>query len=94
MLISMTVSMTLVQARVPEDDARRLDHDMRALGLSSRSEALREGLRLLHRRARHAALAHDYDNFYGTGKQAPVSDVTAWGDQIAADTMSDDESIE
>lgn len=90
MMVSMTDHMTLVQARVSEADARQLDADAHALGLVSRSEALREGLRLLHRRARHAALARDYDNFYGTGAQAPVSDVTAVGDQIAAEAISSD----
>lgn len=88
MMVSMTERMTLVQARVPEADARRLDADAGALGLANRSEAIREGLRLLHQRARHAALARDYDTFYGTGVQAPISDVTTIGDQIAAETVS------
>lgn len=88
MMSAMTNRMTLVQARVSDADARQLDADVHALGLASRSEALREGLRLLHRRARHAAVARDYDNFYGTGVQAPVSDVTVIGDQIAAEAIT------
>ncbi len=84
----MTVRMTLVQARVSAADAQRLDADAAVLGLANRSEAVRAGLRLLHRRARHAALARHYDDFYGTGEQAPVGDVTAVGDQIAVDTLS------
>lgn len=80
--------MALVQARVSAADARQLDLDAHALGLANRSEAVREGLRLLHRHARHAALADDYDTFYGVGYQAPVSDVTAVGDQIAAEAMA------
>ncbi|MBK5250862.1 MAG: ribbon-helix-helix protein, CopG family [Actinomycetales bacterium] len=84
----MTERKMLVQARVPEADARRLDADAPALGLSNRSEAIREGLRLLHRRARHAALARDYDTFYGTSVQAPVSDVAAIGDQLAAEAIT------
>lgn len=88
MMIAMTERMTMVQARVPESDARRLDADARALGLTNRSEAIREGLRLLHRRARDAALARDYDTFYGIDVQARVSDVAAIGDQIAGESIT------
>lgn len=83
----MTEGMTLVQARVPEADAQQLDTDANLLGLSSRSEAVREGLRLLHRRARHAALAHDYDTFYGTDVTAPGGDIATVGEQVATETL-------
>ncbi len=89
-ILPMTGRMTLVQARVSEDDAHRLDIDARALGLANRSEGIREALRLLHSRARHVALAQDYDTFYGAGRQAPVSDVAAIGDQVAAEVLTDD----
>lgn len=89
MIVRMTDRMTLVQARVPEADVRRLDGDAQALGLTNRSEAIREGLRLLHGKARHAALARDYDIFYGTGVPATVSDLAVIGDQIAAEAISD-----
>lgn len=92
-MIAMTGHMTLVQARVSEADAHRLDADARALGLTNRSEAIREGLRLLHGRARHAALARDYDTFYGTAGQAPVSDVAAIGDQIAAAAITGEPAV-
>jgi hypothetical protein len=49
----------------------------------SRGAVGREGLRLLHRRARERAPAQDYDDFY-RGATAPVSDVTAIGEQVAA----------
>lgn len=81
----------LVQARVPAGVARQADEDAAVLGLPNRSAAVREGLRLLHRRARELALARDYDDFY-QGEAAPVSDVTALGDQIAATTIADRES--
>ncbi|MBA8825221.1 Arc/MetJ-type ribon-helix-helix transcriptional regulator [Saccharopolyspora lacisalsi] len=81
--------MTLVQARVPEPDAHRLDDDAELPGLSSRSEAVREGLRLLHRRARRAALAQDYDAFYGTDATAPTGELAEIGDLIAAQTAHD-----
>ena len=79
--------MTLVQARVPEKHARQIDQDIAALGLKNRSDAVREGLRLLHRHAAHAALAREYDEFYGE-YEAPVSDVTAIGDQLAVESMT------
>lgn len=78
---------TLVQARLSAGHARQVDQDLETLGLKNRSEAVREGLRLLHRRAAHVALADEYDAFYGEG-QAPVSDLTAQGADIAAETMT------
>ena len=50
--------------------------DAAQLGLEGTSEALREGLALLHRRAQLSALAQSYDDFYG-GEPAPISEVTA-----------------
>lgn len=82
-MLSMTEHMMLVQARVPEAHARRLDADAQALGLTNRSEAIREAMRLLHRHARHAVLARDYDTFYGKDSGAPLSDVSAIGDEVA-----------
>lgn len=89
----MTDRTTLVQARLSADDARRLDADMQTLGLPNRSEALRTGLRLLHRRARHSALAREYDEFYAAD-EAPVSELSAIGDRIWADAIADDERVE
>jgi mRNA interferase MazF len=85
--------MALVQARLSAEDLRKLDNDIEALGLGNRSEAIREALKLLHRRARHAILAHDYDRFYGTDGDAPVSDVAALGDEIAADAIAQASSL-
>ncbi len=87
----MTERMTLVQARVSATDAKQVDEDITTLGLANRSEAVREGLRLLHRRAAHVALAREYDTFYG-GAEAPTSATTALGDQIAVETMTTDAS--
>ena len=50
--------------------------DAAQLGLEGTSEALREGLAFLHRRAQLSALAQSYDDFYG-GEPAPISEVTA-----------------
>jgi hypothetical protein len=61
-----------VQARVDADFATELlQNDASVLGLSGMSEVVREGLRLVHRRARELALASEYDRFYG-GQPAPL----------------------
>ena len=61
-----------VQARVDVDFATELlQNDASVLGLNGMSEVVREGLRLLHRRARELALAAEYDQFYG-GRPAPL----------------------
>ena len=66
----------VVQARVSEAEAATAQADAAQLGLEGTSEAVREGLALLHRRAQLSALAQSYDDFYG-GTPAPLSDVTA-----------------
>lgn len=63
------------QVRLPRDFASTLEEDIHALGLD-RSEALRRGLRLLHREALEIRMAADVDTFYG-GRRAPLSEVTA-----------------
>jgi hypothetical protein len=63
-----------MQARVDANFARELvDHDARVLGLEGPSELVREGLRMVHRRAREMDLAAAYDDFYG-GQAAPLPD--------------------
>jgi Arc/MetJ-type ribon-helix-helix transcriptional regulator len=78
----------IVQTRITSQDAEQLDADLEVLGFRTRSDAIRAGLRLLHKQARYAALSSDYDTFYGAGAVAPLSDLAAAGDQIAADTMT------
>jgi hypothetical protein len=65
----------VVQARVSEAEAAVVQADAAQLGLEGISEAVREGLALLHRRAQLTALAQSYDEFFG-GEPAPLSDVT------------------
>jgi Ribbon-helix-helix protein, copG family len=65
-----------VQARVDADFARELERDAAVLGLRGRSEVVREGLRLVHMRARELAMEASYEEFYGHDL-APVSEVTA-----------------
>ena len=63
-----------MQARVDAGFARELvNHDAAVLGLEGPSELVREGLRLVHRRAREMDLAAAYDDFYG-GQVAPLPD--------------------
>jgi|SRR5580692_2045297 hypothetical protein len=57
-----------MQARIDVGFARELvEHDAAVLGLEGPSELVREGLRLLHRRAREMDLAAAYDEFYAGG---------------------------
>lgn len=61
-----------MQARVEAAFARELvERDAAVLGLEGPSELVREGLRLLHRRAREMDLASAYDEFY-SGGTAPL----------------------
>ncbi len=61
-----------MQARIDVGFARELvEHDAAVLGLEGPSELVREGLRLLHRRAREMDLAAAYDEFYA-GETAPL----------------------
>ena len=60
------------EARIDAGFARELvEHDAAVLGLDGPSELVREGLRLLHRRAREMDAAAAYDEFY-SGKAAPL----------------------
>ncbi len=66
----------MVQARVPAELAEGLAGDIAALGLEGTSDAVREGLLLLHRKARMVQLGRSYDAFYD-GEPAPLSEVTS-----------------
>lgn len=63
------------QTRLSREAADIYEQDLAALGLD-RSEALRRGLRLLHREALEIRMAGDVRDFY-RGARAPLSDVTA-----------------
>jgi hypothetical protein len=63
-----------MQARVDADFAAELiERDAPTLGLEGISALVREGLQLVHHRARELAAAADYDRFYG-GQPAPLPD--------------------
>lgn len=63
------------QTRLSREAAATYEADLETLGLD-RSEALRRGLRLLHREALETRMAREVEEFYG-GERAPLSDVTA-----------------
>jgi hypothetical protein len=69
-------STVLMQARVPHEMAAHVATDAKVLGLDGVSDVIREGLRLVHRRAELIALAKEYDDFYD-GAPAPVSETTS-----------------
>ena len=76
----------IVQARLADEDVRRLEEDQKSLGISSRSEAVRRALKLLHREARQARLAQSYDAFYGPGDNVvPLPDSLAGAEELAAE---------
>ena len=65
-------SSVILQARVDGGFAEELlAHDAVVLGLDGPSEVVREGLKLVHRRAQEQALIDSYDQFYG-GERAPL----------------------
>lgn len=66
---------TVWQTRLSREVAATYESDLQVLGID-RSEALRRGLRLLHREALEAAMARDVEDFYA-GEPAPLSEVTA-----------------
>ncbi|MGH8893489.1 MAG: hypothetical protein ACRDWY_09320 [Actinomycetes bacterium] len=62
----------IMQARVDQGFARALvEQDAVVLGLDGSSALVREGLRLVHERAREAAMVAAYDEFYA-GQPAPL----------------------
>jgi hypothetical protein len=64
---------SVVQLRLRGEESAWLAYSMRALGLDSTSEALREGLRLLHREAVEVEAAHHIQAFY-QDEPAPLPD--------------------
>lgn len=65
-------SSVILQARVDGNFAEELlAHDAVVLGLDGPSEVVREGLKLVHRRAQEQSLIDSYDAFY-QGLRAPL----------------------
>jgi hypothetical protein len=65
-------SSVILQARVDGNFAEELlAHDAAVLGLDGPSEVVREGLKLVHRRAQEQSLIDSYDAFY-QGLRAPL----------------------
>jgi len=72
-----------MQARVDAVFAKALvEQDAVVLGLDGPSALVREGLRLVHERAREAAMVAAYDDFYaGEPAPLPIGVVPAADDQ-------------
>jgi hypothetical protein len=66
----------VAQVRLQADELSELRDAMRLLSLTTMSEALREGIRLLTREAREVTAAEEIRRFYG-GKPAPLPDGVA-----------------
>lgn len=61
------------QARIGHDLAGQLRRDAEVLGLDGRTEIVKAGLELLHRRAAEERMARSVDGFYGAdGPALPV----------------------
>jgi hypothetical protein len=78
-------SSQVAQVRLQPDEVKALHDVMQQLHLSSTSEALREGIRLLTKEAAEVAAAEDIRRFYG-GRAAPVPEgvVSAKDEELAA----------
>ena len=76
---------SVAQVRLQADEMAELRDVMRQLSLTTTSDALREGIRLLVNEAREIAAAHEIQNFYGGGP-APLPDgvVPATPEELAA----------
>jgi Arc/MetJ-type ribon-helix-helix transcriptional regulator len=75
----------VAQVRLQADELSELRDAMRLLSLTTMSEALREGIRLLTREAREVVAAEEIRRFYG-GKSAPLPDgvASATEEELAA----------
>lgn len=74
--VSATGPSRLAQVRLRAEEMEALQEVMRTLDLTSTSDALREGLRLLAREAAELKAAEDIRSFYG-GTPAPLPDGAA-----------------
>jgi Arc/MetJ-type ribon-helix-helix transcriptional regulator len=63
----------VAQVRLGPDEVAAMEHVMQALNLGSTSDVLREGLRLLARKAAEVAAAEEIRDFY-RGEPAPPPD--------------------
>ena len=59
------------QARIGAELAAQLREDAELLGLDSRTDMVKEGLRLLHQVAAQERMARNVEEFYG-GKEPPL----------------------
>lgn len=75
----------VAQVRLGPDEVAAMEQVMRALNLGSTSDVLREGLRLLARKAAEVAAAEEIHDFYqGEPAPMPAGALAATAEELAA----------
>lgn len=80
-----TGSSEVWQARIGHGLASQLRADAEVLGLDGRTDIVKTGLELLHRRAAEERMARDVDEFYGDASPGLPIGVLPAEDDAAAD---------
>ncbi|MGL5809937.1 MAG: hypothetical protein ACRCYQ_08335 [Nocardioides sp.] len=63
-MVTSTPATEVWQARIGRDFAEQLQQDATVLGLSGRTDIVKAGLRMLHRRAAEERMADSVEGFY------------------------------
>jgi hypothetical protein len=85
-MVSSSAATEVWQARIGRDFAAQLQQDARALGLNGRTDIVRAGLQLLHRRAAEERMADNVETFYtGTTPPLPIGVLPDDEDGTASD---------
>jgi hypothetical protein len=75
------------QARIERDFAQQLQQDAATLGLEGRTDIVRAGLQLLHRRAAEESMARSVDDFYsGATPRLPIGVLRDDEESLVTDT--------
>lgn len=78
------------QARIGHEFAAQLQKDAELLGLDGRTDIVKAGLALLHRRAAEERMARSVDDFYaGTIPPLPVGVLPDGAEEPVADQAAD-----
>lgn len=78
------------QARIGRDFAAQLQQDAEILGLDGRTDIVKAGLQLLHRRAAEERMATSVDAFYADATPPlPIGVLPDAHDESAVDEMAD-----
>lgn len=78
------------QARIGRGFAEQLQQDAAVLGLDGRTDIVKAGLQLLHRRAAEERMANSVDSFYaGATPPLPIGVLPDDADESATDDAKD-----